>query len=89
MGKTNIPKLWVSQVFRVKYKSIQLPKMGKVNLHSTGKVWVNTEISHILHYLADLELMRNHAIPNVWECTNFHKMETFCGKPYHSQAVGF
>ena len=63
--------------------------MGKVNLHSTGKVWENTEISHIVRYLADLELMRTHSIPNVWECTNSHKMEIFCGKPYHSQAVGF
>ena len=58
--------------------------MGKVNLHSTGKVWENTEISHILHYLADLELMRTHAIPNVLGCTNCHKVEIFCGKPYHS-----
>ena len=39
-------------------------------------------------YHADLELMRTNAIPNVWECTNSHKMETFWGKPYHSQAVG-
>ena len=63
--------------------------MGKVNLHSTGKVWQNTEISHILRCLSDLELMRTHAIPTVRECTNSHKMEIFCGKPYHSQAVGF
>ena len=32
--------------------------MGKVNLHSMGKVRVNIEISHSLRYLADLELMR-------------------------------
>ena len=63
--------------------------MGKVNLHSTGKVRENTEISHSLRYLADLEFMRTHGIPNVCECTNSHKMEIFCGKPYHSQAVGF
>ena len=63
--------------------------MGKVNLHSTGKVRENTEISHSLCYLADLELMRTHGIPNVCECTNSHKMEIFCGKPYHSQAMGF
>ena len=37
----------------------------------------NTEISHIFHYLADLELMRTHAIPNVWECTNSQKMEYY------------
>ena len=67
-----------------------LPRyLGKVNLLSPGKVWENTEISHILRYLADLELMRTHAIPNVWECANSHKMKIFCGKPYHSQAVGF
>ena len=49
--------------------------MGKVNLLGTEKVWENTEISHILCYVADLELMRIHAIPNVWECTSSHKME--------------
>ena len=54
-----------------------------------GKVWENTKISHILRCLADSELMRTHAIPNVCECKNSHKMEVFCGKPYHSQAVGF
>ena len=63
--------------------------MEKANLHSTGKVWKNTEISLILHYLADLESMRTHAIPNVWEYTNSHKIEIFCRKPYHSQTVGF
>ena len=63
--------------------------MGKVNFLSTGKVWENREISHILCYLTDLELMRTHAIPNVWECVNSHKIEILCGKPYHSQAVGF
>ena len=62
--------------------------MVKVSLHSMGKVWENTEISHILCYLTALELVRTHAIPNVWECTNSHKMEIFCGKPYHSQDVG-
>ena len=49
--------------------------MGKVNLHSTGKVRENTEISHSFRYLADLEFMRTHGIPNVCECTNSHKME--------------
>ena len=63
--------------------------MGKVNLHSTTKLWENIKISHILRYLEDLELMRTHAIPNVLESTNSHKMEIFCGKPYHSQTVGF
>ena len=37
----------------------------------------------------NLELMITHAIANVWECANSHKMEIFCAKPYHSQAVGF
>ena len=37
--------------------------MGKVNLHSTGKVRENTEISHSLRYLADLALMRTHEFP--------------------------
>ena len=47
--------------------------MRKVNSLSTGKVWENTVISHIRRYLADLELMRTYAIPNVWECENSHK----------------
>ena len=63
--------------------------LGKVDLHGTGKVRENTEISHSLRYLAHLEFMRTHGIPNVCECTNSHKMEIFGGKPYHSQAVGF
>ena len=62
--------------------------MGKVNLHSTEKVWENTKISHILRYLADLELKRTLAILNIWECTNSRKMEIFCGKPYLNQAEG-
>ena len=65
----------------MKQKSTQFPKHGE-----SGE---NTEISHILCYLADLELTRTHAILNVWECTNSHKMEIFCGKPYHSQAMVF
>ena len=55
--------------------------MEKVNLLSTGKVWENWEISHILCYLVYLELIRTHALRNVWECANFHKMEIFCEKP--------
>ena len=47
--------------------------MGKVNLRSMRKAWENTEISHIFCYLADLELMRTHAILNVWESTNSRK----------------
>ena len=63
--------------------------MGKANLFSTEQVWENTEISHILRYLAYLGLIKTHAIPNVWEFVNSHKMEIFCGKRYHSQALGF
>ena len=63
--------------------------MGKVNLHSTRKERENTEISDSLRYLADLEFTRTRRFPNVFECTNSHKMEIFCEKPYHSQAVGF
>ena len=46
-------------------------------------------ISHIFRYLIGLELTKTYAIPNIFEYTNFHKMEIFCGKPYHSQAMGF
>ena len=57
--------------------------MGKVNLHSTVKVWENIEISHILRYLADLTLMRTHATPNIWECTQneniLRKARSFSG----------
>ena len=60
-----------------------------MNLLSTREVWENTEISHILRYLAYLELMRTYAIPNVWEYANSHEMEIFCGKTHHSQALGF
>ena len=63
--------------------------IGKANFHSEGKVWENTEISHSLCYLADLELIRTPAIPNICECTNCRKMEIYYRKPYHSQAVGF
>ena len=64
--------------------SIHKPWM---NSHITEQVWENTGNS--LLYPTDLELMKTHAIPNVWECTNSHNMEIFCGKPYHSQVVGF
>ena len=37
--------------------------MEKVNLHSTGKVRENTETSHSLRYLADLEFMN---LENPW-----------------------
>ena len=46
-----------------------------------------TEISHILRYLSDLELIRTRAIRTVWERTNSHKMEIFCGKPYRSHTI--
>ena len=87
-----------------KYKHLKfmgfLNISGEAEIHKIPKIWEKliylvrekygkTQISHILRYLAYLELMRTHAIPNVWECANSHKMEIFCGKPYHSQAVGF
>ena len=59
------------------------------NMGKVGKVRENTEISHSLRYLTNLEFMRTHGFPNVCECTNSHKMEIFCRKQYHSQAVGF
>ena len=101
MGKVNshnMEKVWEKQTFQsygfLKYfgwsrNPYNSQNMGKVNLHSTGKVRENTEISHSFRYLADLELMRTHGIPNVCECTNSNKMKIFCGESYHSQAVGF
>ena len=35
------------------------------------------------------ELVKIHAIPNIWECTNSQNKEIAFGKPYHSQAVSF
>ena len=61
--------------------------MRKVNLHSAGMG--KQRFPYFLHYLADLELMRTHVIPNVWECANSHKMEIFRVKPYNSQTVSF
>ena len=58
--------------------------IGKMNLLSTGKVWENTEISHILRYLAYLKLMRTYAIPNIWECGNSHKMELWVSEETRS-----
>ena len=71
--------------------------LGEADMHTIPEIWEKwiyikrkkTEISHSLSYLADLEFMRTHEIPNVCECTNSHKMQIFWGKPYHSQAVGF
>ena len=57
--------------------------MGKVKLLSTGKVWKTQKFPIFFATLQDLELMRNHALPNLWECANSHK-EMFCGKPYQS-----
>ena len=34
-------------------------------------------------------LLRESLVCCIWEFTNSHKMEIFCWKPYHSQAVGF
>ena len=74
--------------------------LGEAEIDTVPKIWEKwiylvrgkyekTGISHIFRYFADLELMWTHAIPNVWECTNSHKMEIFCGKPYHFKDVGF
>ena len=48
-----------------------------------------TKTSQVPPYIAYSELKRAHAIPDLWECINSDNMETFCGKPYRSQAVGF
>ena len=82
----NISNFWV--FFNIS-RQAEIHTILLVNLLSMGKVRENTEISHILRYLADLELMRTYAIPNVWECKNSRKMEILCGKPYHSPPVGF
>ena len=88
-GKTQTFQIYgFLKYFRWSKNPYNSQNMGKNNLLSTGKVWENIEVSHILCYFTNLELMRTHAILNVWECTNSHKMEIFCGKPYHSIAVG-
>ena len=60
--------------------------MEKVNLHSTGKVRENTEISHSLRYLADLALMRNHEFPMF--VNGFLKCFGWSRNPYNSQNIG-
>ena len=45
---TNIPELWVSEIFWVTQKyPYNSQNMGKVDFHSTGKVWENTNISNL------------------------------------------
>ena len=39
-----------------------------------------------LHMFLELNA---HKLNSACECTNSYKMEIFCGKPQHSQAVGF
>ena len=63
--------------------------MGKLNLYSTGNVRKNTKISHSLRYLADLEFMRTNGIPNVYECTNFHKNGSILWKAISFPGCGF
>ena len=53
-----------------------------MNVHKTEKVRENTEISHSVRYLSDLDFIRTHGIPNVCECTNSHEKEVYSGK-YH------
>ena len=60
--------------------------MEKVNLHSTGKVRENTEISHSLRYLADLALMRTHEFPLF--VNGFRKCFGWSRNPYNSQNIG-
>ena len=40
-------------------------------------------------FFATPQLNLFHAILDVWECTNSHKMEILCRKPYHSLGVSF
>ena len=78
--KTNIPKLWGSEIFHVKQKAMKFPNYGKSELPYYGTSVKNTN-SQVLLYLTDLEFMGTHAIPNAWQCANSHIMEIFCGKP--------
>ena len=67
MGKNNIPNLWVSQVFRVKQKSIKFPKYGKMNSHNTGRVWEKNKHSKVTDLLKISGEAEIHAIPKIWE----------------------
>ena len=66
-----------------------IPKRWDEGIPILQNKYGKTETTPSSALLTDLELMKTHAIPNVWECPNSHNMEIFCGKPYHSQAVGF
>ena len=62
--------------------------MEKVNLLSTGKVWENTDFPCSLLP----RIFRVNKNPCNSQCLGmykYHKMEIFCGKSNHSQAVGF
>ena len=54
--------------------------MGWMNFHITEQVLENTDNFQVLLYLPDLELMKTHTIPDVWEKTHSYNMEIFCGK---------
>ena len=44
-----------------------IPKIWKKWINIVQEKYEKTEISHIFHYLRDLESMRTHAIPNVYK----------------------
>ena len=83
---TKIQKLRVSYMFHMKQKAIQFPKHGISEfLYHGSSMGKNRQFPRYT-YLSDLELMKT---LNVWESTNSHNLEMFCGKPYHFQVVVF
>ena len=63
---TTISKLRVSDIFCLKQKSMQFPKHGKVDFHSTGKVCEKEHFKYMgfSNIFGETEI---HATPKTWE----------------------
>lgn len=76
MEKQKIQKSGVSDIFFVKQKFIQ---------------FLNHGMSKLPYYRRSMGKDNFQALPYRFrvESPNFHKVEIFCGMPYHFQGVGF
>ena len=81
--------VWICYIFHVKQKSIQVPNDGMSEFPYYRTSMGKHRNSQLLLYLTDLELMKTHAIPNVWECENFHNMVNILLKTISFAGCGF
>ena len=65
-GKKNIRKLWVSQIFWVKQKSIRFQKHGKRGFPQHGKSMGKHKHSTFIGFLNLLGEAEIHTIPKIW-----------------------